>query len=63
MTAAAFRAHLARLHWSQRGLADLLGVAHNTVHRWALDQATIPADIAAWLERMAALLKANPPPR
>lgn len=63
MTASAFRAHLEALGWTQRGLAGLLGVAHNTVHRWALDQAKIPPRIAVWLEAMAEHMKAHPPPR
>jgi transcriptional regulator with XRE-family HTH domain len=63
MTSAAFRARLARLRWSQRSLAALLGVTHNTVHRWALDQAVIPADVAAWLDEVAAFLRTHPPPR
>ena len=57
MTSLQFRSHLAKLCWSQRGFAALLGVTHNTVHRWALDQAVIPADVAAWLDEVAAFLK------
>ena len=62
MTASDFRAHLEALCWTQRGLAALLGVAHNTVHRWALGQARIPDDIAAWLEAASGFLRDHPPP-
>lgn len=63
MTATAFRARLATLCWTQRGLAALLGLSHNTVHRWALGQATIPPDVAAWIEELSAFMRAHAPPR
>jgi DNA-binding transcriptional regulator YdaS (Cro superfamily) len=63
MTPAAFRAHLEALCWTQRGFAVLLGVAHNTVHRWALGKARIPPAIGAWLEEVSAFVRAHPPPR
>jgi len=63
VTASAFRGCLEALGWTQRGLAVLLGVAHNTVHRWALGQARIPEDVAAWLGEAAAFMRAHPPPR
>jgi transcriptional regulator with XRE-family HTH domain len=63
MTASTFRAHLEALGWTQRGLAALLGLAHNTVHRWALDQAVIPERYAAWIENVAEFIKQHPPPR
>jgi transcriptional regulator with XRE-family HTH domain len=62
MTSTTFRAHLEALGWTQRGFAALLGVAHNTVHRWALDQARIPDDIAEWLDEVAAFMRSHPPP-
>ena len=58
-----FRARLEALCWSQRGFAALLGVPHNTVHRWAVGQAVIPAATALWLEAVSAWLLAHPPPR
>ena len=61
MTPAEFRAHLDRLRWTQRGLAASLAVPHNTVHRWALGQATIPPVVAGWLEAMTAHMDAAPP--
>jgi transcriptional regulator with XRE-family HTH domain len=63
MTAAEFRAHLEGLGWTQRGFAALLGVAHNTVHRWALGQAAIPEDVGAWLSGFVEFLRSTPPPR
>ena len=63
MTASDFRARLEALGWTQRGFAALLGLAHNTVHRWALGQARIPDGIAAWLDEVLAFLQAHPPPR
>ncbi|HXI58329.1 MAG TPA: hypothetical protein VNO55_19815 [Polyangia bacterium] len=62
MTAPEFRAALDQLGWSQRGLAFSLGVSHNTVHRWALDQARVPAYVAGWLEEMIAHMADAPPP-
>jgi plasmid maintenance system antidote protein VapI len=62
MNAADFRNILARLHWTQRGLAALLGVAHNTVHRWALGHARVPDPLAVWLGAVDAYLNDHPPP-
>ncbi len=62
MNAPEFRAHLERLRWSQRGFAAFLGVAHNTVHRWALAQAVIPERIASWLEAEPTPPERNPLP-
>ena len=63
MTAPQFRAHLERLRWSQRGFATFVGVAHNTVHRWALGQAVVPERMAQWLDALLAHLHENPPPK
>jgi len=62
MTSTTFRAHLEALGWTQRGFAALLGVSHNTVHRWALDQAVIPERYADWIEGVARFIKQHPPP-
>ena len=53
---------LALLRWSQRGLADALGIDERQVRRWATGQATVPEEIAAWLERRAASIASDPPP-
>lgn len=63
MTSTQFRARLEALGWTQRGLAERMGVAHNTVHRWALDQARVPDDVAQWLNDLAQYLQLHPPPR
>jgi transcriptional regulator with XRE-family HTH domain len=62
MSPTVFRARLEALGWTQRGFAALLGVAHNTVHRWALDQARIPDEVAAWINEVAEFIKHHPPP-
>ncbi len=61
MTPDHFRACLAALHWSQRGLAALLDIDERQIRRWATG-ATIPAPIAAWLDRLAQFHAKNPPP-
>jgi transcriptional regulator with XRE-family HTH domain len=61
MTPAAFRAALASLRWTQRGLAAALGVDERQVRRWAAG-ATVPPPVAAWLVRAAAWMDRNPPP-
>ena len=63
MTPYDFRARLEALCWSQRGFAALLGVPHNTVHRWAVGQAGIPLATALWLEAVSTYLLQHPPPR
>jgi transcriptional regulator with XRE-family HTH domain len=59
---AAFRDALSTLCWSQRTLAQRLGVSHQTVNRYADGSRTIPADVACWLEELANFVAANPPP-
>jgi transcriptional regulator with XRE-family HTH domain len=61
MTPAAFRAALASLRWTQRGLAAALGVDERQVRRWAAG-ATVPPAVAAWLTKAAAWMDRNPPP-
>jgi hypothetical protein len=63
MTSARLREVLALLHWSQRGLADVIDRQERQVRRWAAGEYSVPADIAAWLERLVAFHKANPPPQ
>lgn len=62
MTPDRFRECLAALDWSQRGLADLLGVQERQVRRWA-QGARIPEPVADWLELLARFHKAHPPPQ
>jgi transcriptional regulator with XRE-family HTH domain len=61
MTPDRFRECLALLHWSQRGLADILGMDERQVRRWA-SGATIPEPIADWMEKLARYHERNPPP-
>jgi len=62
MTPDRFRACLAVLDWTQRGIASLLGINFVTVQRWATGKLKIPSDIAAWLETLARCHEANPRP-
>jgi transcriptional regulator with XRE-family HTH domain len=62
MTPDRLRAILALLHWSQRGLADVLGCSDSLTREWARGKQTIPQAIAEWLERLAAAHEANPVP-
>jgi transcriptional regulator with XRE-family HTH domain len=63
MDATRFRACLAALDWSQRGISSLLGINSVTVRRWATGKhGEIPPGIATWLETLARCHEANPPP-
>lgn len=62
MTPDRLRACLTLLRWSQRGLADALTMDERQVRRWATGVAIIPEQVAAWLERRAAAMAADPPP-
>ena len=62
MTPDRFRACLDALHWSQRGLADMLRLHPTTVRRWATGHGIIPANVAAWLEHLTAAHEAAPLP-
>ena len=57
-----FRECLTLLHWSQRGLADILDTHPTTVRRMATGDAAIPDTVAAWLEELAAAHRARPAP-
>ena len=62
MTPDRLRECLALLRWSQRSLAAALAVDERQVRRWATGAAVIPEQVAAWLERRAAAMAADPPP-
>ncbi len=72
MTPSDFRAAVAALRWTYRGLADMVQVDERQVRRWAAG-ATVPPHIAAWVEKAARELpplmaavdawhEKNPPP-
>lgn len=63
MTPARFRECLTALHWTQRGLARILGRPEGTVRQWARGAVRIPEDVARWLDALTAAHLANPPPR
>lgn len=62
MTPDRFREVLALLDLPQRGFAHLLNRPEGTVHQWARSLVVIPADVAAWLEALAAFLATHPLP-
>ena len=62
MTPDRFQECLALLHWSQRGLAEILDTHPTTVRRMAIGDAGIPDSVAEWLEELAAVHTARPMP-
>ena len=62
MSPTRLRECLAALHWSQRGLADALAYSEGTVRGWARGAREVPAEVAEWLETLAAVHHANPAP-
>ncbi len=64
MTPTERREALALLHWTQRGLAAVLGYSEGNVRRWFRDpNAIAPAEVDEWLARIARSMLANPPPK
>jgi len=63
MTPTRFRECLDALHWTQRGLARILGRPEGTVRQWARGAVRIPDDVALWLKYLAHFHKALPVPR
>lgn len=63
MTPTAYRAALDTLGMSASSLAALLQRPRNTVIAWGDPRrGGPPEDVAAWLERRLAALRADPPP-
>lgn len=62
MTPTRLREVLHLLRWSQRGLADVLGCSDRLVRMWAQEDAPVPAEVAAWLEALAAPHNSHAPP-
>ena len=63
MSADRFRECLSMLHWSQRGLAEILYCDDRLVRRWAQGSEPVPESIARWIEKLAGAHEASPPPR
>ena len=58
----ALRTYLETIGWSQRALADRLGIHETRVRRWASGAAETPPAVLAWLDRLAAAHRAHPAP-
>jgi len=54
---------LAALRWSQTMLAEQLGIAERRVSDWATGRRDMPPNLADWLRRSAAALRAEPLPK
>ncbi len=63
MTPTRLRECLQALHWSQRGLAEVLAYSEGTVRGWARGVRPVPPEVAAWLEALAAAHQAHPAPQ
>ena len=57
-----FRECLALLHWSQRGLAEILYCDDRLVRRWAHGSELVPESVVRWIEKLAFAHEASPPP-
>ena len=62
MNATRLRECLEAMGWSQRGLAEMLGLHETRVRRWARGLGDVPPEVAAWLETLAAVHAAHPMP-
>src|SRR4051794_21232877 len=50
------------LGWSRRHLAKRLTAGTTTVDQWATNKASVPKPVANWLEALATVVSAMPPP-
>ena len=55
-------AALREIRWGAQTLATAVGVNESTVRRWMRGQYNPPARVLAWLQRLAALHRSEPPP-
>ena len=62
MTPSRLRQCLEALGWSQRGLADKLGVHETRARRWARGSLEVPPEVAEWLDKLALTHEAHPMP-
>ncbi len=63
MTPGRLRECLGLLRWSQRGLAEVLECDDRLVRRWASGDGSVPAEVSAWLETLAAFHASIPVPQ
>ena len=62
MTPNRFRECLATLHWSQRGVAEILYCDDRLVRRWAEGSEPVPEAVEYWIEELARAHQAVPSP-
>lgn len=62
MPPATFRALCAACGWTPQAVALRVGRRRNAGTEWATGRVRVPAEVAEWLERVAAALAAVPPP-
>ena len=62
MTPDRLRAILGLVQWTGRGLASIFGCDERLIRRWMAGAMEIPPAVAEWLEVLAAVHEANPPP-
>lgn len=60
MTPTRLRECLAALGWSQRAFGDVLGCGERRARGWASGREPVPEDVAAWMERLAAVAAERP---
>ncbi len=53
---------LATIGWGERHFAKLVRKPYSTVRRWLDGTARMPAEVDAWLDRVARAVEALPPP-
>ncbi len=54
---------LAVIGWTERELARRTGRLQTTVRRWTTGRSPVQADVAAWVEMLAAFHQAHPAPQ
>jgi len=62
MTPARLSTILRALRWSNRTAASLIGCSEGLIRRWRGGAVPVPANVAAWLEHVAAGIEAQPAP-
>jgi hypothetical protein len=62
MAADWLRDALHELHWSQRGLAEILRCDDRLVRRWISGELAAPPEVVEWLQDLADLHSSLPPP-